>query len=76
MPIFEYTCADCGSDFEELVFSRDETPPCPDCGCEDVAKRLSVFAFKSTGAERPAASSAHSSCSGCASGSCSGCSHH
>ncbi len=75
MPIFEYRCDGCGGEFEELVRSSDETVPCPDCGSEEVSRKLSVFAFKSTGSDRPSASSAHSSCSGCSSGNCSSCSH-
>ncbi len=80
MPIYEYSCSACEEDFEELVFSSTATVPCPECGSEDVARKVSVFAFKSTGSERPSASSASSGCSGCSSGSCSGgcsgCSHH
>lgn len=73
MPIYEFRCDACGSDFEELVRSSGEQVPCPDCGSDDVGRKLSVFAFKSVGSTRPSASSAHSSCSGCASGNCSGC---
>jgi len=76
MPIYEYRCDACGDEFEELVFSSTATVPCPECGSEEVSRKLSVFAFKSSGSDRPSASSAHSSCGGCSSGSCSGCSHH
>lgn len=75
MPIYEYRCEACGHDFEELVRSSDDTVPCPECDSEQVGRKLSVFAFKSKGSDRPSASSAHSSCSGCASGNCSHCSH-
>ncbi len=75
MPIYEYRCEACGCDFEELVRSSDATVPCPACSSEEVGRKLSVFAFKSVGSDRPSASSAHSACSGCARGSCAGCSH-
>jgi putative FmdB family regulatory protein len=43
MPIFEYSCSDCGKRFEFLV--RGEiTPVCPACRGERVEKQLSVFA--------------------------------
>ena len=76
MPIYEYTCPRCQCDFEELVRSSDDAVPCPECGEQDVGRRLSVFAFKSAGSDRPSASSASSSCGGCAKNSCSGCGHH
>ncbi len=76
MPIYEYQCQACGTDFEELVRSADDAPPCPECGAEQVGRKLSVFAFKSTGSERSSASSASSSCGSCAKTSCSGCSCH
>jgi len=44
MPIFEYTCADCGAKFDELVGSPDEQVPCPKGKSEKTEKQLSVFA--------------------------------
>lgn len=76
MPIYEYACPHCSAEFEELVRNRDEVVECPECGADDVGRKLSVFAFKSTGSDRPSASSASSSCGGCAKSSCSGCGHH
>ena len=72
MPMFEFICNECGEEFEELVFSRDESVDCPSCGNSDVKKKVSVAAFKSSG--RFVASSG-SSCSGCSPGpgGCSGC---
>ncbi|MBZ0258485.1 zinc ribbon domain-containing protein [bacterium] len=43
MPIFEYRCEKCNHQFEELVFSRHDVPPCPSCGHEKVEKQLSTF---------------------------------
>lgn len=52
MPIHRYLCAECGNDFEELVFGA-EVPCCPACGDPRPEKQLSAFAV-SKGA-RPAA---------------------
>jgi putative FmdB family regulatory protein len=43
MPIHEYTCRDCTSDFEILV-RHDRAAACPHCGSTQLEKRLSVFA--------------------------------
>jgi putative FmdB family regulatory protein len=41
MPIYEYTCEKCESEFELLV--RDGQPPvCPSCGAKKLEKRFSV----------------------------------
>lgn len=50
MPIYEYKCAKCGNQFEELVFSQDEIPPCPQCGSEDVTKLMSACAVQTDSA--------------------------
>jgi hypothetical protein len=55
MPIYEYRCATCEADFEELLMSRDEikqyseSHPCPQCKL--LAPRLhgSVFGFSFKG---------------------------
>ncbi len=83
MPIFEYKCADCGKEFEDLVFNRDECPPCPECKSEKTAKLMSACKFKTDGgapdmgdfeaAPAPAASSSSSACAGCSGGDCSSC---
>ena len=44
MPIYEYTCDDCGAEFEELVRSYEDTPNCPVCGSESISKKVSAFA--------------------------------
>jgi putative FmdB family regulatory protein len=63
MPIFEYSCTDCGKRFEFLV--RGEIAPvCPACRGERVEKQLSVFAV---GASSPksAPMPSGSPCSSC-----------
>lgn len=64
MPIFEYTCKDCGKNFEELVSRADDMVQCPSCKSTMVDRRLSVFAASS------ATSSSGRSCGtgGCGSG--------
>ena len=41
MPIFEYDCEKCGSEFELLV-RHDQPPVCPNCGTNRLLKRFSV----------------------------------
>lgn len=46
MPIYEYTCSQCGSDFELLV--REGTViECPECGSKKAAKKMSAFSAQS-----------------------------
>ena len=77
MPIFEYHCAKCGNDFEELVFKRDEKVPCPRCGSKKVGKQMSTFARGggSDGGGDTGGSSGGGghSCGSCSGGSCSTC---
>jgi len=50
MPIFEYKCDDCGSQFEKLMRRAGETPPpCPSCEGEQVSQQLSTFAAHASG---------------------------
>ncbi len=52
MPLFEFTCRTCGTDFEELIFG-DERATCPNCQTKKVEKRLSVPAPGRVGASLP-----------------------
>lgn len=46
MPIFEYRCNKCNTEFEKLVFmGEDKNISCPDCKTEDVTKKMSVSSF-------------------------------
>jgi putative FmdB family regulatory protein len=63
MPIFEYTCEDCGSSFEKLVRNAANEASsngvaCPSCGDHHVKREYSTFAAqtaspKSTASEMP-----------------------
>ncbi|WP_319541897.1 zinc ribbon domain-containing protein [uncultured Pseudodesulfovibrio sp.] len=83
MPIFEYKCSDCDHEFEELVFDRDECPPCPKCQSEKTGKLMSAVRSRIGGASAPQSGgsdsdsgtsfSSSSPCSGCSGGDCSSC---
>ena len=66
MPMYEYLCDDCGTEFEKLVRNGD-TPECPSCGEHHLKQQYSTFAAKASRADtlRPAAPAA------CPSGMCS-----
>jgi putative FmdB family regulatory protein len=60
MPIYEYKCDDCGTEFEELVLSRAEqfSVTCKSCSSGHVTKMLSGAAVL------------HSDAGGCGSSAC------
>jgi putative FmdB family regulatory protein len=60
VPLYEYRCADCGTEFEALVpAGRADAEHCPDCGTE-ARRRLSLVAAPVRGA-------------GCCGGACGNC---
>jgi len=63
MPLYEFSCAACGTHFEMLM-REGSIPACPSCRSEQVEKQLSAFAV---GASSPkaAATAANGPCSGC-----------
>jgi len=68
MPLFEFSCKNCGGKFEELVKSQTQVT-CPKCGSSEVTRLVSGFGFRSSGS----ASAASGGCAGCAGGSCASC---
>jgi len=52
MPIFEYTCATCRTDFDALVFGEAQ-PECPSCHGKELKKKLSLFSVGTRGESRP-----------------------
>jgi putative FmdB family regulatory protein len=63
MPIFEYSCRECGHAFETLVRS-DTVPQCPHCQSQALDKQLSVFAT-TTDSATAAAPMMPGSCGSC-----------
>ena len=70
MPIYEYRCQACNSEFEALVLGS-EKPCCPDCSSDKVDRKMSTFSHKSD--QGGFSSSQDSGCSGCTSTNCSTC---
>lgn len=70
MPIYEYTCEDCGHEFEHLLRGK-ETPACPVCGAKRLAKKFSVPAAH-TGGTSPACPAKDAGMCGGAPGGCCG----
>jgi putative FmdB family regulatory protein len=70
MPIYEYTCNNCGQEFEALV-RGSEKPACPSCGEGNLSKQISVPAAHSAGGSQ-AACPARDACGvqNCCGGSC------
>ncbi len=58
MPLYEFSCCECGVEFEKLVRRQDETAElkCPQCGSGKLEEKISAFASFSKG--RSASSSA------------------
>ncbi len=42
MPLFDFECKECGSVFEELVFSDDEIPPCQNCKGSETFRKVAM----------------------------------
>jgi putative FmdB family regulatory protein len=59
MPIYEYHCPDCNSNFEKLVrlSEANVVPECPECGQRHTQKKLSTFATSGSNTGGLAASS-------------------
>lgn len=76
MPIYEYRCQDCGTQFEVIRPMKDADAPigCTRCQGQHTGRVLSVFYAQSDG--RPVAGSRGSACGACTGGSCSRCGAH
>ncbi|MBM82002.1 MAG: FmdB family transcriptional regulator [Planctomycetaceae bacterium] len=71
MPIFEYQCQSCESEFELLIRSRESQPACPDCGSDELDKLISApSAHVSTGGLPIASSCPPSDAPPCGPGCC------
>ena len=77
MPMYEFMCAECESEFETLVLSADavSSVECPKCSSGKVHKKLSLFGVAAGKAASPGSSYADGFSGGgggCCGGMCSG----
>ncbi len=65
MPIFEFSCSDCGQAFEDLLRNTDAVSQvtCPRCGSLQVRKKISSFASRITGGTSSLSASSAPACS-------------
>jgi len=73
MPIYEYICEDCGTEFDSLRTMQDADRPitCKKCEGTHTRRVISVFYAQSSG--RNITGSSTSGCSHCNGGSCASC---
>ena len=65
MPLYEYTCSECGYRFELLVRGDTTVPDqCPSCSARALKKEFSTFAVSSS-----STSSKQTDCGNCSGGS-------
>ncbi|UCG77595.1 MAG: zinc ribbon domain-containing protein [Nitrospirota bacterium] len=69
MPIYEYSCNNCGKEFELLVFGSSAVS-CPHCENSDITKKMSTFGM--SGVDKPFAGT-DTGCTSCSKTSCSSC---
>ena len=79
MPIYEYHCADCDTDFQKLrPMSKANAPaPCVHCGGQHTTRAISLFSAmsKSGNGESRSVSGTGGGCASCAATSCATCNH-
>jgi len=71
MPIYEYICDDCQTEFEKLVLNKQQEIACPKCASKKNSIQLSVFAT-SNGSANGSSAKPSTSFSGGGGGSCCG----
>ena len=65
MPIYEYICDECMTEYEKLVLAKGERVICPKCGSGRKTLRLSTFAAHSGNAAAKAVASRESGAPAC-----------
>ena len=69
MPIYEYICDDCKSQFEKIVINRQQDTSCPKCSGKKAKIQLSVFSSTIAGGSTKS-SSGSSGGGSCCGGGC------
>jgi putative FmdB family regulatory protein len=71
MPIYEYVCDDCQTQFEKIVLNKQQEIACPKCASNKNTIQLSVFST-SNGFGNGASAKSSTSFSGGGGGGCGG----
>jgi putative FmdB family regulatory protein len=69
MPIYEYVCNVCQTQFEKIVINKQQEISCPKCASKKATIQLSVFATAGNGSSS-APSGSSSGGGGCCGGGC------
>lgn len=70
MPLYDFTCTHCGTDFEDVCGTDENAPACPSCGNAETQRRLSAPGIKrnaapfKVGPKRPMSPARNSPCGG------------
>lgn len=64
MPIYEYRCGACGTEFERYVPSPATAATCPSCASDEVRRKLSIFGLKTDGGVLPSTMGSGGACCG------------
>jgi putative FmdB family regulatory protein len=74
MPIYEYICDECQTEFEKLVLNKQQEIACPKCASKKATIQLSVFATSNGSANgssaKPSTSFSRGGGGSCCGGGC------
>lgn len=70
MPIYEYICEDCQTEFEKIVINKQQEITCPKCAGTKNKLQLSVFATAGNGGSSKGPSFSGGGGGGCCGGGC------
>jgi putative FmdB family regulatory protein len=70
MPIYEYICDDCKSEFEKIVINKQQEIACPKCASKKATIQLSVFSSTTAGGSAKSFTPQSSGGGGCCGGGC------
>lgn len=78
MAIYEYSCQECGKQFQARRSMKDADAPieCPVCGAHHTKRSLSLFFASGSGSGALKGAGGGSSCASCSSSSCATCGGH
>jgi putative FmdB family regulatory protein len=70
MPIYEYICDDCKTEFEKIVINKQQEIACPKCASKKAKIQLSVFATSNGSASGGPSNSSSGGGGACCGGGC------